>query len=133
MPADIAATSIFENLRRFYRAESSRAVVATPRLSNGLVEIPCSLPDDFQLADGLNLDLAGIQQVWTEVLRQVHPRGELFVVLCHPESYEQCKPAFEHLLREAKRMRPGVWVTQLRDVSRWWREKAGFGVDLKFN
>jgi glycosyltransferase involved in cell wall biosynthesis/peptidoglycan/xylan/chitin deacetylase (PgdA/CDA1 family) len=130
LPASTAGNAIFDTLRRFYRAESSEVVVATPKMSNGLVEIPVSLPDDLQLSDGLNLDSDGIQQVWTEMLRQVHRRGELFVVLFHPESYDRCAQAFENVLSEARRMRPGVWVTQLRDVSRWWREKAAFEVDL---
>jgi glycosyltransferase involved in cell wall biosynthesis/peptidoglycan/xylan/chitin deacetylase (PgdA/CDA1 family) len=122
--------AVFDTLRRVYRAESSQAVVATPRLSNGLVEIPVSLPDDLQLSDGLNLDPSGIQQVWTAMLHQVHRRGELFVLLFHPESYDQCAQAFENVLTEARRMRPGVWVTQLRDISHWWREKSAFAVEL---
>jgi glycosyltransferase involved in cell wall biosynthesis/peptidoglycan/xylan/chitin deacetylase (PgdA/CDA1 family) len=129
MPGCDTGNALFDTLQRLYRAESSQSVVATPRLANGLVEIPVSLPDDLQLADGLNLDPTGIQQVWTAMLQQVHRRGELFVLLFHPESYDQCAPAFENVLAEARRMRPGVWVTQLRDVSRWWREKAAFGVD----
>jgi glycosyltransferase involved in cell wall biosynthesis/peptidoglycan/xylan/chitin deacetylase (PgdA/CDA1 family) len=124
------SNAIFDTLRRFYRAASSDAVVATPRLANGLVEIPVSLPDDLQLSDGLNLDPEGIQQVWTAMLHQVHQRGELFVLLFHPESYDRCAQAFENVLREARRLRPGVWVTQLRDVSRWWREKAAFAIDV---
>jgi peptidoglycan/xylan/chitin deacetylase (PgdA/CDA1 family) len=130
VPAGIARTPVFENLRRFYRAECSSAFVSAPRLANGLVEIPCSLPDDLQLADGLTLGAAGIQQVWTDMLHRIHHRGELFVLLFHPESYEHCNQALENVLREAKRMRPGVWIAQLRDVSRWWQEKAGFSADV---
>jgi glycosyltransferase involved in cell wall biosynthesis/peptidoglycan/xylan/chitin deacetylase (PgdA/CDA1 family) len=122
--------AVFDTLGRLYRAESSQAAVATPRLLNGLVEIPVSLPDDLQLSDGLNLDPSAIQQVWMAMLHQVHRRGELFVLLFHPESYDHCAQAFEQVLREARQVRPAVWMTQLRDVSRWWREKAAFEVDL---
>jgi glycosyltransferase involved in cell wall biosynthesis/peptidoglycan/xylan/chitin deacetylase (PgdA/CDA1 family) len=124
------ATPVFENIRRFYRAESSREVVSTPRLTNGLVEIPCSVPDDLQLTDGLRLDPSGIQRVWTDMLQQIHRRGELFVVLFHPESYDHIGSALEGVVREARRMQPGVWITQLRDVSRWWQERAGWSVDV---
>ena len=72
-----------------------------------------------------------MQQVWTGMLRRIHERGELFVVLFHPESYEQCKGALENLLHEARRMEPGVWIAQLREVSRWWQEKSGFTVDVR--
>jgi glycosyltransferase involved in cell wall biosynthesis/peptidoglycan/xylan/chitin deacetylase (PgdA/CDA1 family) len=130
LPGNNTGNAIFDTLRQFYGAESSRAVVAIPRMSNGLVEIPVSLPDDLQLSDGLKLDPDGIQQVWTEMLQQVHRRGELFVVLFHPESYDRCGQAFENILMRASQMRPRVWVTQLRDVSRWWREKAASVVEL---
>jgi glycosyltransferase involved in cell wall biosynthesis/peptidoglycan/xylan/chitin deacetylase (PgdA/CDA1 family) len=130
VPDGSTGNAIFDTLRRFYRAESSQAAVATPRMSNGLVEIPVSLPDDLQLLDGLNLDQAGIRSAWAEMLHQIHRRGELFVVLFHPESYDRCAEAFENLLSTAERMRPGVWVAQLRDVNRWWREKAASDVDV---
>ena len=126
-----AATPVFTHLKQFYRAESSHAVVSTPRLTNRLVEIPCSLPDDLQLVDGLGLGPAGLRAVWLDMLQRIHERGELFVVLFHPESYEQCAEALENVLCEAKWMNPGVWIAQLRDVGRWWREKAGFSVDVQ--
>src|SRR5438552_1476432 len=47
----------------------------------------------------------------------------------HPESFEHCGPALEAVLREARDLDPSVWVTQLRDVNRWWREKSGFTVE----
>lgn len=131
LPSGLDATPVFANLKQFYRAESSHAVVSTPRLSSGLIEIPCSLPDDLQLVDGLSLGREAMQQVWTGMLRRIHERGELFVVLFHPESYEQCKGALENLLHEARRMEPGVWIAQLREVSRWWQEKSGFTVDVR--
>ena len=129
VPGCDAGNTLFDTLRRFYRAESSQAAVAMPRWVNGLVEIPVSLPDDLQLSDGLNLDPAGIQQAWTAMLHHIHGRGELFVVLFHPESYDRCAQAFDRMLDAARRMQPAVWITQLRDVSRWWREKAAFTVE----
>jgi hypothetical protein len=128
--ASAEATAIFEGLRRFYGAQSSDLVVATPRLTGDLVEIPPSLPDDLQLLDGLRLDEAGLTRAWTEILHRSHRRGELFVLLFHPESWEQCTVACESVLKEARLLAPAVWVTQLRDVGRWWRQRAGFGLDV---
>jgi hypothetical protein len=34
------------------------------------------------------------------------------------------------VLRNARTLRPAVWVTQLRDVSEWWREKSEFTVEV---
>jgi peptidoglycan/xylan/chitin deacetylase (PgdA/CDA1 family) len=123
------ARAVFEGLSRFYQAESSKTYPAVPRMSGDLVEIPVSLPDDLQLLDGLALDERGMRQAWMEVLRQTHRRGELFNLLFHPESFEQCGPALEAVLREARDLQPSVWMTQLRDINRWWREKSGFTVE----
>ena len=122
------ATAVFQGLSRFYQAESSKTHLAVPRMSGQLVEIPVCLPDDLQLLDGLKLDERGIQQAWTDLLRQTHRRGELFDLMFHPESFDQCGPALEAVLREARDLAPAVWITQLRDVNRWWREKSGFTV-----
>jgi len=119
---------VFHGLSRFYQAESSKTHLALPRMSDHLVEIPVCLPDDLQLLDGLNFDEHGIRQAWTAVLGQTHRRGELFDLMFHPESFEQCGPALDAVLREARDLNPSVWITQLRDVNRWWREKSGFTV-----
>ena len=36
-------------------------------------------------------------------------------------------------MREAQGLEPSVWITQLRDVNQWWREKSGFTVDSTDN
>lgn len=127
------ANAIFNSLNEFYQPESSEAVVATPRMSGDLLEIPASLPDDIQLYDGLRLGEEGVASAWTQMLHRMHQRGELFVLLFHPESFQHCKLAFEIVLKETKLLRPAVWITQLRHVSRWWREKAGFVVNVSFD
>lgn len=120
------ANAVFHELSQFYNAEPSDARVAVPRRVGDLVEIPASLPDDIQIYDGLKLGKAGIQKVWSDILRETYRRGELFAILFHPELYEHCAPAFASILSEARDAQPAIWVTQLRAVSDWWREKAGF-------
>jgi hypothetical protein len=102
-----------------------------PSLAGPIVEIPVCLPDDLQLLDGMNLDERAMQEAWTDLLRQTHRRGELFDVLFHPESFDRSGPALEAVLREARNLRPSVWITQLRDINRWWREKADFAVETR--
>ena len=75
-------------------------------MSDRLVEIPVCLPDDLQLLDGLKLDERGARQAWIDVLRQTHRRGELFNLMFHPESFDQCGPALEAVLREARAFGP---------------------------
>jgi len=126
-------TVIFRKLQHFYRAESSSTTVATPRLTGHIVEIPASLPDDIQLRDGLKLGEQGLLEAWTEILRLTHRRGEVFTLLFHPELFGECKPAFESILTNAKLLRPSVWVAPLREVSRWWLEKARFSTKVCSN
>ena len=127
------AKAVFEGLSRFYRAESAKTHVSVPRMSDDLVEIPVCLPDDLQLLDGLKLDERGVRQAWTDILHQTHRRGELFDLMFHPESFEDCGPPLEAVLREARDLEPAVWITQLRDVNQWWREKSAFAVEIADN
>jgi hypothetical protein len=132
VPAELTSRSspVFDQLNRIYRADAATVAVAMPKTIGGLVEIPAALPDDLQLVDGLKLGAEGARRAWIELLRRIHQRGELFVVLFHPETFERCRRALEGVLEEADRLRPAVWKAQLRDVSRWWREKSRFAVDL---
>ena len=123
-------TAVFGKLQHFYRAESSNATVAIPRLNGHIVEIPASLPDDIQLLDGLKLGEKGLAEAWTEILRLTHRRGEVFTLLFHPELFGECKPAFENILTNARLLRPDVWVAPLREVSRWWLEKSRFSTKV---
>jgi Polysaccharide deacetylase len=123
------ASAILEGLSKFYRAAPSRTHVSVPSLAGPIVEIPVSLPDDLQLLDGLQLDESAMLSAWIDLLHQTHRRGELFDLLFHPESFDRCGPVLEGVLREARTLRPSVWVTQLRHINRWWREKSTFKVD----
>lgn len=124
------ANAIFDSLSKFYRARSAEATVSTPTITKNVVEIPASLPDDLQLYDGLKLGAQGLAQSWLKMLHQIHRRGEMFVLLFHPESFYCCALAFESILSAAKQLEPAVWLTRLRDVSDWWWEKANFKVEL---
>jgi Polysaccharide deacetylase len=126
---DSGAKAVFQGLSRFYQPVTSRTHVSVPTVAGHVVEIPVCLPDDLQLLDGLQLDEQAMRDAWIELLHQTHRRGELFDVLFHPESFDRCGAVLEAVLREARDLRPSVWVTQLRDINRWWREKAGFAVD----
>ena len=119
-----AATSVFRQLRRFYDAEPSSAALAVPRAGPAYIEIPCAVPDDLQLFDGLRLDEDGVARAWTRVLLGTHDRGEAFVVLFHPELLDRVGPALERVFSAALALRPAVWLARLSDIAGWWRERA---------
>lgn len=122
--------AVHEVLKRVYRPRSSRDAVSVPWSQAGLVEIPVNLPDDLTLHDAHQLGPDGLAEAWIRVLRATHERGEMFVLMYHPELGEPCHRAFAAILDEAARLRPGVWLARLRDISHWWREKDAFDVSV---
>jgi glycosyltransferase involved in cell wall biosynthesis/peptidoglycan/xylan/chitin deacetylase (PgdA/CDA1 family) len=122
------ATQVFANLESFYRPKSAESTVSMPSLVADVVEIPVSLPDDLQLYHGLKLRDRDLAQPWVDILRHTHQTGQLFVLMFHPELFQDCKSGFEFLLNEASKLKPAVWLTQLHEINSWWREKAQFGV-----
>ena len=122
--------TFFSTLLRFYHPQPSSEVISTPWSRPNLMEIPLCVPDDLQLHDGLQLGPEGIGQAWSQVLDQMHRRGELFNLVFHPELASVCRDSFVWLLQKAQQFRPSVWVTRLCDVSEWWREKSNFKVEV---
>ena len=117
-------------LKQFYAAESADAAVSVPSTKRGVVEIPVSLPHDLLLHDRLRIGADGARQAWLEILRETHRRGELFNLLFHPESFSLLRPAMEAVWAEASSLSPRVWVTRMRDIDEWWREKASFSTEI---
>lgn len=128
LDSDRRPTVIFEQLNAFYQPSCSDRTVSVPRIDRDLVEIPASGPDDLQLFDGLGYQSGAAAEPWLRILDQTHRRGELFVLVFHPEALGQCGEAIERVVREALCLKPCVWVATLRDIARWWLAKSAFGV-----
>jgi hypothetical protein len=127
----VAQPAIADVLDRVYKPASARSAVSVPSVYSGIVEIPVSLPDDLELHDARRLDAVAMGEVWSEILYQTHRRGELFVLMYHPELTEACLQPLSAVLSQASRLLPAVWIARLRDISSWWREKARFSVDIE--
>jgi peptidoglycan/xylan/chitin deacetylase (PgdA/CDA1 family) len=123
-------TPVVAALKQFYAAGSADVAVSVPSTKRDIVEIPVSLPHDLLLHDRLHMGVEGARHVWLEILRETHRRGELFNLLFHPESFSLLKPAMEAVWKEAGRLSPHVWVTRMRDIEEWWREKASFSTEI---
>jgi hypothetical protein len=119
-----------EVLQRVYKPLSARDAVCTPWSRSHLVEIPVTLPDDLTLHDALQAGPEGLAEGWRQVLQHTHRRGELFVLMYHPELAGRCQQAFATILNDAAHRQPRVWLARLRDISLWWLEKASFSVDV---
>jgi len=118
--------STFAQLEEFYAASPAAETVSTPRVTEAFIEIPISLPDDLQLLDGFRVGTDEIARAWRTILSETHRRGELFAPLFHPESFDSLRKAVEAVLGDAREREPHVWMTQLRDIARWWEERAAF-------
>jgi peptidoglycan/xylan/chitin deacetylase (PgdA/CDA1 family) len=121
---------IARQLATFYDAVPAERVVSRPRLSGGIVEIPASLPDDFELTIARRAGADVVAAAWNDVHERVIARGELFAPLFHPEAYDHCATAFEQMLDRARRSGGEIWTPRLADVADWWLERAGATVDV---
>jgi hypothetical protein len=125
-PAGPRAESVIETIDGLYRPREAAAFVSVPWMRGTIVEIPVTVPDDLQLHDGWGLGPDGLAEVWRGWLDRAHRRGELFDLMFHPELADICRRPLALTLREARRFRPAMWVSRLRDIGDWWWERSGF-------
>ncbi len=123
-------TTVYEVLKGFYQPLSAVDSVSAPWWRGDLLEIPASVPDDLQIYDGLQLGAEGLVHVWRRILEETSARGELFVLLFHPELATEERDPFGDVLRQAASLAPVVWRARLSEVNAWWREKAGFRAEF---
>lgn len=121
----------YTKLLDFYQAVDAADHFSLPRFENGLVEIPVSIPDDEALVDRLGAkDKQEIGDIWKRILRMTYDRGELFTIQLHHERISFCKDALEAILERARELDPPVWITSLREIAEWWREKSEFTLEV---
>lgn len=115
-----------ERGRAFYRPRSAESAFVLPYRKRGFVEIPVTLPDDEILFDRMYLrDPSRLAEVWRRIAEESYRRGEIFTVQLHPERIDFFSEALSEVLDFARHRRPGVWMTTLASIARWWMEKAG--------
>jgi hypothetical protein len=124
-----------EDYRRalaFYRAIPAEERPVVPSLADGLVRIPCCLPDDEALVDRLRVrSPESIARLWLEMFQTTHQREELLTLQVHPERIEACANGVVAVLDAARVARPGVWVAPLKEIARWWRQRTGTAVHAR--
>jgi peptidoglycan/xylan/chitin deacetylase (PgdA/CDA1 family) len=109
---------------RYYRALDSARVAVRPRLADGLVRIPVTVPDDEIMVDRLHLTAAAQTEAWSRVLDQTYDRGDLFTIQLHPERIDDCRLALGEVLADARRRPKPVWFANLRELADWWARRA---------
>lgn len=127
---DARAASSYRLALRLYAAVDARRIAVTPRLRDGLVDIPVAVPDDEIMLDRLRLAESARSAEWRHILDWTHRRGELFTIQLHPERIDELGDALEAVLHDAKRRMPAVWVAPLDEIATWWHRRARFTVGI---
>ncbi len=109
-----------------YSARDAERVAVTPRLLDGIVDIPVALPDDEILLDRLRFDDDERTAEMLHVLDLTYDRGELFTLQVHAERIGELAGAIGATLAAARRRRPAVFVAPLEEIAVWWLRRARF-------
>jgi len=120
-----AAHVAYDHVLDFYRAISAAHYPSLPRLENGLVRIPYSLPDDEAFINRLQYVDDGEErsQAWLGILEETYRLGELFVLGLHPERIHTCDTNLIKTLNAAQGRSPAVWTARLDQIARWWKAR----------
>jgi peptidoglycan/xylan/chitin deacetylase (PgdA/CDA1 family) len=121
---------LFETIGGFYRPSLAQSTLSLPYKEATIIEIPVSVPDDLQMRDGLEYTLEEISASMVETFNQVHQRGELYNLMFHPELASLLIEPFMEVLNKAHTYQGNMWVTRLRDISEWWKEKDEYNIHI---
>jgi len=121
-----------KGLRLYSAGEAAHGLSLPSRVDGALVDIPASLPDDEAMVDRLGLgNGAQAAAIWTEILKQVHQRGEIMTLILHHERVAILREALEAVLSSARGYQPPVWVAPLREIARWWSERLTWRLQVQ--
>ena len=102
-----------------------------PHFEGTLLRIPISIPDDEMLFDRLRFtDPKEVGGIWNRIMQRIYDLGGLYTLNLHPERAVLCKPALETLLSCASTQQLPVWITSLKDVAMWWKERSQFRLSI---
>ncbi len=114
-----------------YDPQDSANTLAIPRMHGNMACIPLVLPDDEILVDRFGItDEDLITEIWSDIHEQLHARGDIFVLQLHPERFCFCEKAMDALLADIQKRGKHVWVTDMCEIARWWKERSTFGFTI---
>lgn len=116
----------FQKSLRLFQAVPCSAYTLRPYFSDKLLRLPTSIPDDEMLFDRLRITNAQVGAVWSAIMGRVYDLGGLYILNLHPERATLCKPALQALLATSREYVLPVWITHLKEVAKWWKERSQF-------
>jgi peptidoglycan/xylan/chitin deacetylase (PgdA/CDA1 family) len=119
--------SEYNRLLEFYQPQQAEEYMALPRIENGLIQIPVSIPDDEMIMERLGIrDAREISKIWRSILEATYNRGELFNIQLHPERIIYFENALADIMHQVNRYKLPVWVATLKEIAEWWKERSYF-------
>jgi len=121
----------YEKSLALFQAIAPSAYAVRPYFAGKLLRIPTSIPDDEMLFDRLRItDPQQVGRIWSSVMQRVYDLGGVYTLNLHPERAVLCKQALKALLSFAHEQPLPVWITSLKDVASWWKERSQFRLTL---
>ena len=127
---ELRNTDSYRRALSFYRAWNSEDTVARPRIVNGLLHIPVTVPDDEMFVERLGLSSAAQVAAWRHILEATYRDEELFTVQLHPERIADVGESLATVLSDARAL-GDVWIAQLHQIAEWWRGRATARIDVR--
>jgi hypothetical protein len=130
--SDLTSLGEIRKLLSFYSSTYEGETPSLPKIDGSIVRIPVSLPDDEILLERMMMKHpSDLLECWLEMLEESHQKSELLVLQIHPERFDACREALQHLLSEVRKR--NIWVTTLQEIASWWqtRNKVRLTVDRR--
>jgi peptidoglycan/xylan/chitin deacetylase (PgdA/CDA1 family) len=111
-------------INNLYHIDSAESRPALPRFRDRCLDIPITGPDDEMLLDRFRVKKkAKIAEIWMNVLKKTHERGEMFHLLFHPERFPQIREGIKEIMDGLKKFDQPAWVASLMEITQWWRQR----------
>jgi hypothetical protein len=121
---------MFETIGGFYRPVYAESTICLPFKQENILEIPVCVPDDLQMRDGMGYIQDEISATYLKISNHIQRRGELFNLMFHPELSCLLDQPFNQVLVEVQNHNYRVWITRLRDICAWWKEKDDYNFQI---
>jgi hypothetical protein len=112
------------NVARLEPQRGGCCTVMPYSLPGGMTELPLTTTEDYTLFHILN-DYS--VTLWKRQMSMIHAAHGLMHFIIHPDYVieSRAQDAYKALLSELTQLRSNdnVWITQPREVDRWWRER----------
>src|SRR2546421_1033445 len=121
----------YEKSLELFQAIECNTYTLRPYFVGQLLRIPTSIPDDEMLFDRLRITATReIGRIWSSIMHHVYDLGGIYVLNLHPERAVLCKQSLAGLLSYTRDRPLPIWVTSLRNVAQWWKERSQFRLNI---